>query len=143
MSYIDDYGICITTLLLWLLAYTAILLDTNKWLEIIIYLIYCLWLIMYHFPAKCSNIFICDLIDYVLCILLHSRLILSILGWNRTLLGTPPYWEISLTFFLWYFQMARITMTIEMDAALEYNFVTHKVNLVILDHMLIIASIDD
>ena len=37
--------------------------------------------------------------------------------------------------------MVRITVIIEMDAALEYDFVTHKVNLVILDHMLNIGSI--
>ena len=39
--------------------------------------------------------------------------------------------------------MARITVTLEMDATLEYNFVTHKVNLVILDHMFTIAIIDN
>ena len=32
---------------------------------------------------------------------------------------------------------------IEMDATLEYDFVTNKVNLVILDHVLTIAIIDD
>ena len=35
---------------------------------------------MCHFAAKCSNDFTCDLIYYVLCILLHSRLILNIFG---------------------------------------------------------------
>ena len=37
--------------------------------------------------------------------------------------------------------MARITVTIEIDVALEYDFVTHKVNLVILGRILSTAII--
>ena len=37
--------------------------------------------------------------------------------------------------------MAQITMTIEMDATLAYDFVTYKVNLVVLDHILNITII--
>ena len=96
MNYIDDYDIYIAALLLMYRITCCISLDTNKWLDMIIYLNYCLSLIMCHFATKCSNIFICDLIDYVLCILLHFRLILSIFGMkqdsprNTTILGDSP-----------------------------------------------------
>ena len=78
--------LCLLLYYLCLLVYTTILLDFIKWLGMIIYLVYCLWLIMWHFSIKCSNDFTCDLIYYVLCILLHSRIILSIFGmkWDPT-----------------------------------------------------------
>ena len=80
-----------------LLVCTAILLDSMKWLGMIIYLVDCLWLIMCYFAAKCSNDFTCNLIYYILCILLYSCLILSVLRmkwdffWNITLLGDFSY----------------------------------------------------
>ena len=39
--------------------------------------------------------------------------------------------------------MVWITVTIEMDVALEYDFATSKVILVVLDRMLTTAIIDD
>ena len=39
--------------------------------------------------------------------------------------------------------MARIMATIKMEVALVYDFVTNKVNLVVLDRMLTVAIIHD
>ena len=45
--------------------------------------------------------------------------------------------------FLQNFQMAWVTMTVEMDVTLEYDFVIEKVNIVILDNVLPITIIND
>ena len=77
---------------------------------------------MLHFAIKCSDNVMCDLLCYstYYCI---PVLFVGLLGRSGIPLRASPYWEISLTHFLWCFQMERIMVTIEMDVALVYDFV--------------------
>ena len=69
-------------------------------------------------------------------------LFLAFLGWSRTPLGTPPYWEISLTHFLWYFHMARIILNINIEVAFEPNVANNMVILHNMDRILTIIVIN-
>ena len=96
-----DYCVYITVLLLSLLSLlwcTSILLDANKWLGMIIYLINYLWLIICHFTAKCSTDYSCDMftLQCIMHIIALPLSFLAFLGWCGTPLGILPYWETSL-----------------------------------------------
>ena len=62
MSYIDNDDICIATLLFMLITIHCHLAWYYEMAGMIIYLIYCLWLIYVPLAAKFSNNFMCDLI---------------------------------------------------------------------------------
>ena len=70
-------------------------------------------------------------------------LFLAFLGWYGTSLGTPPYWEISLTLFLWCLHMAWVILKIDMYLAFELDVPNNKILLYMLDHTLVITITND
>ena len=99
---------------------------------------------MFHLVAKYSSDFMCDLICYV-DIHIAALPPYSQNFWNEARLPWEhhPTMRFLSPIFLWCFQMAQIMVTIEMVVALVYDFVTNKVNLVVLDQTLIVTFIND
>ena len=114
----------------------------------IIYLIYCLYLITCHFAAKCSNNFIYDLNYYVIYIYIYIYIVVlphhSQHFWDkRDSLRNTPYQEISLIHFPQCFQIAWIILNIKMDMAFETDMLNNRILLHVIDKVLTITILND